>query len=195
MLMVLMLAGAPAGYAAQAGIDADPNSISAWSQGIGDTSTDPALYVERGRAYRNSQKHDLAMNDFNRAIELSPEYVPAYVERALVYYENKDYDAACQDYDTIIKLDSGNADAYFRRGACNYYKNELESAVEDLEQAIKLRPEHPGAYLVKGVCYQKLKRKQEAINTYKDLLAHVPPDEKEAIELARKLLKSLGVTI
>lgn len=194
-MLVVMLASATVAYAAesQTGTEASQKIIADCTQAIGDSSNNPALYVERGRAYRLSKEKDLAMTDFNRAIELSPEYVPAYAERALLYYEDKEYDAACRDFDNIIKLDSNNADAYFRRGACYYYKNELETAIGDLDQAIKLSPKHPGAYLVKGVCYQKLERKQDAIKAYKALLANVPPEEKEATQLAKKLLKALGV--
>ncbi|BBB89421.1 tetratricopeptide repeat protein [Methylomusa anaerophila] len=195
LLAALVLVGATVAYAAAGttGTDDSQKMIDELTRAIAANPNNPALYAERGRAYRNNGENGLAMADFNRAIELSPEYVPAYVERGLAYYEDKEYDAAWRDYDSIIKLDPQYADAYFRRGACYYYKNEFEAAVGDLDQAIRLNSKHPGAYLVKGVCYQKLGRKQEAVNAYKALLANVPPAEKEAIALARKLLKSLGV--
>ena len=49
-----------------------------------------------------------ALPDFNRALELNPEYVSAYIRRGMTYRNMEQYDQAIQDYNKAIKLNPKN---------------------------------------------------------------------------------------
>src|SRR5439155_23096254 len=57
-----------------------------------------------------------ALSDFNKTIQLEPEFAIAYYNRAYVKCQLRDFNGAIKDYDTAIKSDPAFADAYYNRG-------------------------------------------------------------------------------
>ncbi|MFM7794367.1 MAG: tetratricopeptide repeat protein, partial [Microcystis panniformis] len=60
-------------------------------------------YGNRGNLYREQQKYKLALDDYNKAIELNPNHAGAYYNRGLLYSDQKKYDLALSDYDKAIE--------------------------------------------------------------------------------------------
>jgi tetratricopeptide (TPR) repeat protein len=57
----------------------------------------PEAYCNRGTAYSENGEYDQAVPDFNKAIELNPEFADAYYNRAVVRCHKKEYDKAWED--------------------------------------------------------------------------------------------------
>jgi tetratricopeptide (TPR) repeat protein len=91
-------------------------------------------YLERGRDYVAKGDYDRAIEQYNEALKLDPNYAVAYYSRGVAYYSrgsahlnnndydraNKDYDRAIADYDEAIKLDPKYAAAYSSRGLARW---------------------------------------------------------------------------
>ncbi len=45
------------------------------------------------------------MADYNKAIEINPQYAYAYNNRGWVYYNLKEYDKAIKDYNKALEID------------------------------------------------------------------------------------------
>ena len=58
----------------------------------------------------------MAIQDFQKAIALSPSFEDAYCNRGNVYYVLKKYNLAVQDYQKALELDPNDGDVYFNRG-------------------------------------------------------------------------------
>jgi TonB family protein len=99
---------------------------------------DYAFY--RKRADENSSKgeYDLAVSDYNKAIELNPKDPAAYLNRGRVYSDRKSYDLAILDYDKTIELDPKDSTAYFKRGDVYEKKGNLQQAINDYQKAAEL---------------------------------------------------------
>jgi tetratricopeptide (TPR) repeat protein len=61
-------------------------------------------YNNRGVAYRLKTEYDKAIDDFNEAIKLRPNYPNALNNRAVAYRNKGDLDHALADYDQAIAL-------------------------------------------------------------------------------------------
>ena len=94
-------------------------------------------YYNRGLAYANKREYDRAIQDYDRAIELDPDYA-AYNNRGSAYWHKGDYHRSIQDYDRAIALDPDNVLAYFNRGLSWLCLEEWEKAESDLSQAQSL---------------------------------------------------------
>ena len=70
-------------------------------------------------------EHDLAIDDFNMAIKLKPDYAIAYNNRGTVYRIIGEYDRAIEDCNKAIELDPGYAEPYSNRGAAYREKGEM----------------------------------------------------------------------
>src|SRR5262249_27778449 len=58
----------------------------------------------RGYAHFGKDAYDAAIRDFERAIELEPDYANAHINRGDVYLQKQDYKKAIADYDQALRV-------------------------------------------------------------------------------------------
>jgi Flp pilus assembly protein TadD len=76
--------------------EASGANISSLSEVIQRNPNDPAAYNTRGAAYARLARYSDAINDFNKAVQVDPNYAPAYANRALAFRQTNRNDAAFQ---------------------------------------------------------------------------------------------------
>ena len=89
--------------------------------------------------------YDLALRDYNKAIELKPDFATAYSNRGAARIYLGRYDLAYKDLSKAISLEPESVYAYFNRGLAYFnqclerknYEN-IKYANEDFQEALKL---------------------------------------------------------
>ena len=99
---------------------------------------DPNAWYSRAIAKDELYTWKAARRDYDRAIELAPDFIDAIVNRAANKDEAGDYDEAIQDYCRAIELDPGNNMAYFNRGNSKFNKKDYKGACADWHKAKEL---------------------------------------------------------
>jgi tetratricopeptide (TPR) repeat protein len=61
-------------------------------------------FTNRGVGYRQTSQHDRAFADFEQAIALDADYLPAYDQRGSLYWDRGEFERAQQDLDQIVRL-------------------------------------------------------------------------------------------
>lgn len=103
-------------------------SIEVYTKAIGIDSTDGLDFARRGEQYRLVGKYDLAIADFNRAIELDPESAEFYMQRGWILDEfQHNPEAGLADYTSAIEIDRGLAYAYLYRA--RLYEKHLQDTL------------------------------------------------------------------
>lgn len=74
-------------------------------------------YYYRGCAKVNAMKYDEAIADFEKAVELKPNYADAYFNLGKTYYLKHNEDKACEYYKLAKKYGRPNLEDYLNR--CN----------------------------------------------------------------------------
>lgn len=97
-------------------------------------------YCFRGYAQASGGDLNGALTNYQRAIEVSPEYADAYLGRGQVEQQKGDLDHALADFSTAIKLQSDFADAYYYRSAVRHARGDSEGALSDYKRALQLNP-------------------------------------------------------
>ena len=99
---------------------------------------DPNSWYSRAIAKDELHTWKAARRDYDKAIELAPDFVGAIVNRAANKDEAEEYDEAIKDYSKAILLDPTNAMAYFNRGNSKFSKGDKQSACTDWKKAKEL---------------------------------------------------------
>ena len=127
---------------------------------------DHVFYNNRGIGYSERGEHDLAIKDFDKAIELKPGYAFAYNNRGAVYRDKGEHDQAIEDCSKAIELKPDYAEPYSNRGAAYRNKGNYERAIQDYDTAIKLKPDFVQAYYNRGLAYHEKREFDFAIKDY-----------------------------
>ena len=107
-------------------------------------------FYARGMAHQELGNYDLAIADFDKALELDPRQSIVYVGRGNAYKQKKNYDRALADFDRAIQLEPDLSEAYFDRGRLYTSLRDADRAIADYEKVIQLDPQWPFAYLLRG---------------------------------------------
>ena len=82
--------------------------------------------------------YDLIMADYNKVIDLVPNFAYAWYNKGNVMNILKNYSAAVKDYSMAITCNPDLAEAYFNRGLTYIYLGENEKGLKDLSKAGEL---------------------------------------------------------
>jgi len=74
------------------------------------------FYLRRGEDFSGVHDYDRAIDDYNTAIQLKPDYAEAYNNRGFAYYLKGDAERAIADYTRAIALRPNYPKAYNSRG-------------------------------------------------------------------------------
>lgn len=87
-----------------------------------------------------------ALRDYDKAIEIAPDFASAILNRGTVKDENEDYIGAIEDYNKVLsfkELDIENQQsAHFNRGNTYFNLKNGEKACEDWKKAVELGAEY-----------------------------------------------------
>ena len=111
-----------------------------------------------------TQAHDpkAALANYNKAIELYPQYTDAWVRKGITLYNEKDYYEAEACLNEATRLSPGSFKALYNRGKIRLSLDNIEGALSDLDRAISLKPEHPKAHELFGDALIKMGKEEEA---------------------------------
>jgi tetratricopeptide (TPR) repeat protein len=93
--------------------------------------------VLRGDAYKTNLKHENALPDFIRAIELDPSSVQAHIGRGIAYLSMEKYSSAIKDFRFVLERDPHNSDALVNVGLAYMLANRAAEAKKYFEEALE----------------------------------------------------------
>jgi tetratricopeptide (TPR) repeat protein len=143
----------------------------------GSKNTDAASakkYYEQGIDNGKKGKLNEALSNFNRAIELNPNYAEAYERRGLTQQLKGWFEDALSDYNKAIEINPKFAEAYNNKGVTYAALRRNEQALSSYNKALELKPNYTDAYNNIGALYFGLGQFQEAIANYKKVLEADP---------------------
>jgi len=105
----------------------------------------PYIFGYRGNMYNLMDQYDRAIQDFDQAIRLKPDYYHAFTARGNSYFMMHQYDRAIQDYNQAIRLKSDYSISYHFRGLAYKKKGQFSRAIRDFRMALEINPSFPKA--------------------------------------------------
>jgi TonB family protein len=103
-----------------------------------DALPDFTFYQKRADENIGKGEYDLAIVDYNKAVELNPKSVPAYFNRARAFYFKRDFAEAIESYSKVIELTPKDSVVFYNRGVAYEKMGDALKAAEDYEKALAL---------------------------------------------------------
>jgi tetratricopeptide (TPR) repeat protein len=117
-----------------------------------ETQKEAELYLWRGNTWYYKEDYDNAIADYDKVIEINPNFTDVYYNRGLAWFAKKEYDKAIEDYTKVIDLKPDYADVYYTdRGNAWMAKKKYDNAIADYTEAINKNPAFENAYYCRGL--------------------------------------------
>ena len=112
-----------------------------------------------------TQAHDTraALANYDKAIELYPEYTDAWIRKGITLFNEKEFFDAESCLNRAVSLRPTDFKALYNRGKLRLKTENTEGALADLDKATTLKPEHPGAHELFGDANRRGITKKEEI--------------------------------
>jgi len=107
----------------------------------------------QGAVYLDRQMYDEAIAEFNKAIEIDPDFADAYYNRGIANSKKGNLEKAISDYSKAIEINPRDSDAYFNRGLVYHKKNNLDKAISDYTKVIQISPNVTETYYNRALDY------------------------------------------
>lgn len=124
------------------------------------------VLVYRGALYMRLLQYDLALMDFNAAIDRDATLFQAFVSRAKLYVAIREHDLALKDFGVAVALDPENSLVYEERGNFLMEIGAYERAVADFDKLTMLLPEDFYVFALRADLYEKMEAWTEALADY-----------------------------
>lgn len=125
-----------------------------------------SIYSDRGLAKWRMGQIKEAIDDFNQAIQLSPENATVYNNRGNALMDLGHPDEAIKDFDRAITLSANYGAAYNNRGNARATMGQYKPAFGDFRKAVELMPESAVPFNGRGKAHAELNRYHAAIRDF-----------------------------
>ena len=106
---------------------------------VEDAEIDKVPRIQTGRKLpevsAKSFQYDAILKDYERVLQLEPNFFYAFYNMGEIFSLEKDYRAAIDSYNKAIKIEPQFAEAYFNRGLAKLSIGESASGIEDLRKS------------------------------------------------------------
>ncbi|HMG74254.1 MAG TPA: tetratricopeptide repeat protein [Pyrinomonadaceae bacterium] len=137
-------------------------------------------YCNRGREQSKGGEYTKAIKDFDKALQLNPEWMEAYANRGEANMALGRYDQSDRDYTEVIMRDGENVAAFLNRGDARHAMSRYQGAVEDFTEVLKRNPEINQAYLKRSSTYLRQNEFEKAITDCDTVINKKPPGDLKA---------------
>jgi|LNFM01.1.fsa_nt_gb tetratricopeptide (TPR) repeat protein len=130
-----------------------------------------AIFTDRGALLARLNQPKAAIEDFNRAVQLYPEYPAIYNNRGSTLLTLGLAREAIKDFDRAVVLAPGYVAAYNNRAGARLLLGQHDGAIADFSRAIELAPETVAALAGRGRAQLASRRPQAAVRDLTHALA------------------------
>lgn len=134
-----------------------------------------SIYLHhQGKAAAEGDRPQVALNAYNRALQLYPKNTTALYQRGMLHDDLGNTAAALEDLTQAIQQNATSVEAYYQRGNLRFQLGDRQGAIADYTQALNLKPDHIEAYVNRGSAQAALGNERQAAQDYTKAIEQDP---------------------
>ena len=106
------------------------------------TNTEAERWFNKGITHSRLGQHEEALEAYNKAIEIKPEYQDAWYNKGIVLYNLDRHEEALRTFEKVIEFNPDVHDAWRGKGAALQKLGRHEEAIKAYEKAIEKKPDN-----------------------------------------------------
>ncbi len=138
------------------------DAVQSFTEAINSNPRNADGYFGRGTAYNELHENQKALEDFDKSIEIAPNFY-TYNNRAKVHYELKNYSEALEDFNKALQVNPQDFTAYINRGKISFALRRFDSGMEDFDKAVELQPNNFLPYVQRAAAFYALGKMDSAL--------------------------------
>jgi len=150
----------------------------------------PRELFDLGLAFYVQKQHQKALDSFDLAIRLQPDFFEAHGNRGAMLAALGRHHEAIESYRNALAIKPDFADAHCNLGSALTHLQRYDEALASLDRALELRPDYPDALYNRGNALKPLKRYEEALASYDRAIA-LQPNHADAHNNRGQVLREL----
>jgi len=163
---------------------------SKFTEAIAKDQANPILYYYRGVAFEKGGNSDKAIEDYQKSIEMRPDFILPFSRLGIVYAKKGNFEKAIEFYKKATDLGTKDATIFYNYAVCLLNLGHKEEAKVVLEKLISLDANYSDAYYQLGIIYLGLGETARAKELLQKFIEMDP--ENKSTPLAKEILKSLS---
>ena len=133
------------------------------------------LYNIAGVCHASLEQFDSAINSYNQALQIKPDYADAYNNLANTLRNQGDSESAIDLYKQALEVKPDFSEAYYNMGIAQTNRGDPDAAVDCYKRALKINPRYARAYNNMGNALKDKDDLGAAIESYSQALT-IKPD-------------------
>ena len=113
-----------------------------------------------------SERYKEAVIDYDKAIQIKPDYHEAWYNRGIALRKLQRYQEAIASYDKAIQIKPDNHEAWNNRGNALDELKQYQEAIASYDKAIQIKPDNHEAWYNRGLSLGELKQYEQAITSW-----------------------------
>jgi len=119
-------------------------------------STFADAYIDRGLAYFQLGKYDLALKDYRSSQRLAPHSENLLADMGFLFLRVQQFDSAISYYNLAIQMNPANSMYFHCRGAAEFDKGYMKPALDDFIRNLNMAPHDSECMYFLSVAYNRL---------------------------------------
>ena len=142
------------------------NEITLWTDTVDKSPHEARPNYSIGLYYYKLGNFTQSTLNYNKALEINPDYIAAYVNRGINYDQEGNFVSALSDFNKAIEINPNVPEAYYSRGETYTKQKDLPQALFNFNKAIEINPDYVEAYINRGSIYTMQGNFTEALSNY-----------------------------
>ncbi|MBD1830852.1 tetratricopeptide repeat protein [Microcoleus vaginatus GB1-A2] len=139
---------------------------------------------ERGNEQSDLGDFEGAIADYNKALEIKPDYHEVWYNRGIALNDLGRWEEAIADYDKALEIKPDYHEVWYNRGIALHQLGRLEEASADYDKALEIKPDLHEVWTNRGAALHKLQQfaskpatKRSSLNRLKKQTTMIKPIE------------------
>jgi tetratricopeptide (TPR) repeat protein len=152
------------------------SAVALWGDTISKCPENARAHKELGNVLEGAGRMSEALANYDKALQLRPDYVTVYCDKAEALLRMGQASAAVELFDRALRIDPAYLRALKGSGDALVQAGRGDAAISSYEEALKLQPDDSGAARNLGIALLAAGRVSEAIERFEAVLRSDPLD-------------------